>query len=977
MLASGLTPSDAENGNLIVAQNLIYGNHAVCSGGGMAYEGPVVSYGPPIQFFVNNLIAGNSADYSASCNEYGTQDLSLSGSQITMFAASLGEFANNIVVGNDTHPAFYIFDELGLDEIFDHNDIFNPKGTGFSSEAGLIPDPTGSYGNISADPLFANAASNDYHLQSASPAIDAGNNSALQQLENSGLAVAVDFDGNSRLQDATGKAYPIVDMGPYEYAGAQETGSTTILLTPSSYNPQGGANIALTTELVSPNGTPTGSATFYANGSSIGLAPINGSGSATLNTPPLAPGLTGLLAIYPGQGNFTPAASVEVLIFVEPYQPTFTLASAPNPSLLNQSVTFTATITTPYGMPTGNLQFTDNGMFLGLMPIGANGVATFTTSSLTAGSHDIETNYGGNIQYGKAQAGITQTVLNNLPVQETLTSSLNPSLRNQSVTFTATVSSAHGTPSGTIVFSDGSQALGTVALTNGGAAFTTSALGKGIHTIAANYSGDADFANSSASVTQVVNGLPTAATVVSVSPARPYALEPAYIAAKVTAQSGIPTGTVTFMNGSSSIGMAPLNANGTATLTYAFPTSGNQTVTATYSADANFAASTSAALAVNVVTNDSETSLAVTPSPVLVYHKVSLTAAISSASASTFGVAPSGSVKFYDGATFIGTVTLNSSGVATISYSFTQEGNHGLSAVYSGNTAFLPSQSSSQLIVVNPSPTTTTVTANYNPQGLGAPVTFSATVSAGSGATAFPSGVATFYDGANTLGTVTLDATGTAKFTISTLALGQHPITASFASSTVYFLPSISSAYAENIVVAIGDFSISASSASQALYTGEATKSVTITLTSSGSWDQNVILACSQLPANTTCTFTPTSVLGANGASQLVIQTTAPHQVTSTASAESSLWPHKTGLAIAALALIFIPFRRRSSQLQRIFGAFSLAVLFAVMNGCGTPTDVGGTPPGVYNIVINATFSEYGATLTHSTVFTLTVKSLF
>jgi hypothetical protein len=223
-----------------------------------------------------------------------------------------------------------------------------------------------------------------------------------------------------------------------------------------------------------------------------------------------------------------------------------------------------------------------------------------------------------------------------------------------------------------------------------------------------------------------------------------------------------------------------------------------------------------------------------------------LTAAISSASASTFGVAPSGSVKFYDGATFIGTVTLNSSGVATISYSFTQEGNHGLSAVYSGNTAFLPSQSSSQLIVVNPSPTTTTVTANYNPQGLGAPVTFSATVSAGSGATAFPSGVATFYDGANTLGTVTLDATGTAKFTISTLALGQHPITASFASSTVYFLPSISSAYAENIVVAIGDFSISASSASQALYTGEATKSVTITLTSSGSWDQNVILACSQ-----------------------------------------------------------------------------------------------------------------------------------
>jgi hypothetical protein len=213
------------------------------------------------------------------------------------------------------------------------------------------------------------------------------------------------------------------------------------------------------------------------------------------------------------------------------------------------------------------------------------------------------------------------------------------------------------------------------------------------------------------------------------------------------------------------------------------------------------------------------------------------------------------------------------------------------------------------------------------------------------------------------------------------LAIGQHSITASYSSATVDYLSSVSPVYTETIVIALGNFTIAAAPTAQTVYTGEPTQSITVTLTPSGGFDRDVTLSCGQLPANTTCTFTQTTIPGASGVSQLVIQSTAPHQVTSTTSAHNSTWPRKTGLALATLALIFlpfrIPFRRRSSRLLRMLSAFLLVALLAGITGCGAPSDTGGTPPGVYNISINATFSGYGATLTHSAQFSLTVKSLF
>jgi hypothetical protein len=75
---------------------------------------------------------------------------------------------------------------------------------------------------------------------------------------------------------------------------------------------------------------------------------------------------------------------------------TTAVTSSVNPSDFGQSVTFTATVTASAGTPAGTVQFKDDGTNLGsAVSLNASGVATFSTSSLTVGTHTITTEYSG------------------------------------------------------------------------------------------------------------------------------------------------------------------------------------------------------------------------------------------------------------------------------------------------------------------------------------------------------------------------------------------------------------------------------------------------------------------------------------------------------------------------------------------------------------------------------------------------------
>jgi hypothetical protein len=191
-----------------------------------------------------------------------------------------------------------------------------------------------------------------------------------------------------------------------------------------------------------------------------------------------------------------------------PATTTTILTSSLNPSTFGQSVTFTAAVTTASGTPTGTVTFFDGTTILGTGTL-SGGTATFTTATLTVGSHNITATYAGNSSYAAATSVILTQVVNAPPPATTttiLTSSLNPSTFGQSVSFTAAVTTASGTPTGTVTFFDGTTILGTGTLSGGTATFTTATLTVGSHNITATYAGNSSYAaGTSVILTQVVN----------------------------------------------------------------------------------------------------------------------------------------------------------------------------------------------------------------------------------------------------------------------------------------------------------------------------------------------------------------------------------------------------------------------------------------------------------------------------------------
>ena len=246
--------------------------------------------------------------------------------------------------------------------------------------------------------------------------------------------------------------------------------------------------------------------------------------------------------------------------------------------------------------------------------------------------------------------------------------------------------------------------------------------------------------------------------------------------APVAPATGVPAGTVTFGDGGTTIGTATLDATGSASIVVSTLANANHSLTAAYGGSLDFLASTSAAVT-QVVNGETATTLTTTPNPSTVEQAVTLTATVAALAPAT-GV-PAGTVTFKDGAATIGTATLDATGRASIVVSTLANSNHSLTAVYGGGGNFLASTSAAVTQVVN-AETTTTLTTSPNPSSLGQAVTLTATVAPVAPGTGVPTGTVTFRDGDTTIGTATLDATGSASIIISTFTAASHSLTAAY-----------------------------------------------------------------------------------------------------------------------------------------------------------------------------------------------------
>src|SRR5208283_317777 len=125
-------------------------------------------------------------------------------------------------------------------------------------------------------------------------------------------------------------------------------------------------------------GTPTGSVTFMDGSTALGSATLSG-GKASFKTTSLAVGSQAITAVYGGDGNFITSKSVALTQTVQQDATTTNLKSSANPSVI--------------------VTFYDGSTTLGSATLGGTGTASFTTSSLSVGSHSIKVSYGGEADF--------------------------------------------------------------------------------------------------------------------------------------------------------------------------------------------------------------------------------------------------------------------------------------------------------------------------------------------------------------------------------------------------------------------------------------------------------------------------------------------------------------------------------------------------------------------------------------------------
>ena len=532
----------------------------------------------------------------------------------------------------------------------------------------------------------------------------------------------------------------------------------------------------------------TGTVTFVADSTNtLGTCNLTNwsstTGQASCSISPvssLTEGTHSIAANYSGDSSYgSSTINLSPVQTVNKASTTIAVVTSTTPSTVNQSVTFTATVTPAFTgttVPSGTVKFTATptaGSAATPCPSAtvSSGVATCTTSSLTAASYTISATYSGDGNFSApTSAGTVPQMVNQASAIVSLASSLNPSIVNSSVTFTANVT---GNPSGSILLSS----QGTVAFTDsvsgttictqtitpsvttntGTATCQTATLAVGAHTITASYSNDPNYAYQVGSgiFTQTVDSASASITLVSSALPSAVGQTVTFTAAFPIPSGQTPKGSVKFTDNGALIdnlsgtsictAVSPTVSGSTATATCADPslTVGSHAIVAIYSGDANI---TVANGTLTQIVNSASGSISLTASPglsTIVNVPVTFTAKFTDSS----GTAPSETVGFTDNGNPVMNMgspictavapTATPAGGTTYTASCTAPaltaGAHTIVATYKSGDPNLTLAPFSVTQQVSEGTSTTTVTSNTtpvvsNPKGVNEPVTFTANV---------------------------------------------------------------------------------------------------------------------------------------------------------------------------------------------------------------------------------------------------------
>lgn len=295
-----------------------------------------------------------------------------------------------------------------------------------------------------------------------------------------------------------------------------------------------------------------------------------------------------------------------------------------------------------------------------------------------------------------------------------------------------------------------------------------------------------------------------------------------------------------------------------------------------------------------------------------------------------------------------------------------------------GNVQAAKSSADASTTVTPPTPlvSATTLTASSASVASGSSVKLIAVVTPPSGTTTIPTGTVTFLDGTTALGApVTLDGTGTATLTSTTLPVGTDSITAQYGGDTVF---ASSTSVAVSVVVGAPNFSLSLSPTSVSVASG-ASGTTTITATPVFGFASAITFACSGLPAHATCTFSPAMVTPSGSTASTTTLTIATNVATASLQGDlpnqqpSQRKPLLCIVLLGAISLLRVGRRyralSRSARNLTVLTALLLTLAGVTVMGCGGGSPKK-TPAGTSTVTISAT----GGSQTQTTTVSLTVQ---
>lgn len=367
------------------------------------------------------------------------------------------------------------------------------------------------------------------------------------------------------------------------------------------------------------------------------------------------------------------------------------LSSSPDPSVHGQRVTFTAKVE-PSGSgpaPQGTVAFVEGSSTLGVANLTAKGTATFNTTALGAGAHEVVAAYSGDANHAPGESAPWTQKVEKASTQVSLSSSLNPAPFGASGTVKATVKAVApgaGTPAGTVTFLEGETVLATVQMAGGAASLQLKSLAPGTHKVTAAYSGDQnDYGSEGGPFVQTIVKASTQLNLTSTLNPAPYGSSGTLKASieSVAPGGGVPTGTVTFREGETVLATVPLTGT-VAKLALKGMEPGEHAITAVYNGSADYEASEDA-LTQTIVKATTRLTLTSTRNPAPLGAAGTIRATL--ATVTPGGGQASGTVTFREGETVLAIVPLSGTS-ATYPLKSLAAGTHEIVATYNGNADY-------------------------------------------------------------------------------------------------------------------------------------------------------------------------------------------------------------------------------------------------------------------------------------------------